>query len=96
MVPRPRPSQNPVIADEAPTVPELTNYDYELLICYLRLLDAEKDGADWREVARIALKADPERDYERAKHCYDSHLLRAHWMTEQSYRHLLREADDEW
>ncbi|MDE2185104.1 MAG: DUF2285 domain-containing protein [Alphaproteobacteria bacterium] len=96
MVPRPKPSLDPRIADEAPTVPELTNYDYELLICYLRLLDAEADGADWRDVVRLVLKADPDRDYIRARRRYETHLARARWMTEHGYRHLLTEADDEW
>ena len=96
MVPRPRPSQDPEIAERAPDVPHLTDYDYRLLICYLRLLDAEGDGADWRDVARLVLKADPVRDPVRAKARYDSHLARAHWMTEQGYRQLLLEADEDW
>ena len=96
MVPRPKPSLDPRIADEAPTVPELTNYDYELLICYLRLLDAEADRADWRDVVRLVLKADPDRDYIRARRRYETHLARARWMTEHGYRHLLTEADDAW
>jgi hypothetical protein len=96
MVQRPQPSIDPKIADEAPTAPELTDYDYELLICYLRLLDTEAEGADWREVAHVVLKADPDREYTRAKRMYDTHLARAHWMMDQGYRHLLAEADDEW
>lgn len=96
MVRRPRPCQNPEIAASAPDVPYLTDYDYTLFICYLRLLDAEKEGADWRDVARIVLNADPEGNLAHAKHCYDTHLARAHWMTEHGYCHLLREADDEW
>ncbi|MDE2111798.1 MAG: DUF2285 domain-containing protein [Alphaproteobacteria bacterium] len=96
MVPRPRPCKDPEIANSAPDVSCLTDYDYRLLVTYLRLLDAEREGADWHEVARIVLKTDPDRDYRRAKRCYDSHLARAHWMTEHGYRHLLREADDEW
>lgn len=96
MAPRPRPCKDPEIAASAPDVPYLTDYDYRLLVTYLRLLDAETEGADWHEVVRIVLKADPDRDYLRAKNCYDSHLTRAHWMTEQGYRHLLQEADDEW
>ncbi len=95
MVRRPRPSLDPKIAEEAPTAPALTNYDFELLICYMRLLDAEADGADWREVARIVLKIDPDREYARAKRMYETHLARARWMTTHGYRYLLTEADDE-
>jgi hypothetical protein len=29
----------------------LTGYDQEHLVTYLRLLDADAEGADWREVA---------------------------------------------
>ena len=63
--------------------------------CYLRLLDAEAQGADWREIARVVLKTDPQREYVRAKRRYETHLVRARWMTEQGYRHLLQEADDD-
>ncbi len=55
----------------------LTDYDYTMLICYMRLLDAEQAGADWREIARSMLKADPDKDYARARQRYDSHLARA-------------------
>jgi hypothetical protein len=55
MVMRPRPEADPDIAPEAPTSPKLTDYDYKLLSCYLRMLDAEKEGADWREVLKSCL-----------------------------------------
>ena len=90
MVKRPNPSVDPVIADEAPVVQELTDYDHRLFICYMRLLDAEADGADWREVARVVLHIDPEREPDRAKRAWESHLARARWMTEAGYKHLLR------
>jgi len=88
MLTRPNPNPDPVIADEAPTGPTLTDYDYSMLICYLRLLDTESEGADWREVAQIVLKVDPDRHYVSAKKIYDSHIARAHWMAEQGYRQL--------
>ncbi|EJW09320.1 hypothetical protein A33M_1635 [Rhodovulum sp. PH10] len=56
---------------------------------YLRLLDAEADGADWREVARIVLDIDPEKEPDRARRAWETHLRRAEWMTEHGYRHLL-------
>ena len=34
---------------------------------YLRLLDADADGADWREVAEIVLRLDVEKDPERSR-----------------------------
>jgi hypothetical protein len=35
-----------------PPDPVLTVYDEEHLLTYLRLLDANAEGADWREVAQ--------------------------------------------
>jgi hypothetical protein len=60
------------------------------LMTYLRLLDADADGADWREVAKIVLNLDVEKDPERARQVRESHLAQAKWMTTNGYRHLLR------
>lgn len=84
------PPIDPDVADLAPSDPALTPYDEEHLVTYLRLLDADAEGADWKEVARIVLHIDPDRDTARARNAFDSHLTRAKWMTEQGYRHLLR------
>jgi hypothetical protein len=67
----------------------LTAYDERHPITYLHLLDADATGADWREVARIVLRIDPEREPERARCAWENHLARDRWMTEHSYRHLL-------
>ena len=50
------------IANSAPDEPFLTGYDMSHLMTYLRLLDADAEGADWREVARIVLNLDAEND----------------------------------
>jgi hypothetical protein len=68
------------VADLTPNDPALTGYDEEHLVTYLRMLDAE--GADWREVSRIALHIDAEREPDRARRAFDSHVARAKWMTE--------------
>ena len=60
------------------------------MITYMRVLDADQQGADWRAVSRIVLHIDPDRDADRARRAFESHLSRAKWMTEQDYRHLLR------
>ena len=39
-------------ADRAPEVSQLTAYDESHLTVYLRLLDADEGGADWREAAQ--------------------------------------------
>ena len=81
---------DPDVAEMAPSATTLTAYDQEHLVTYLRLLDADADGADWREVARIVLHIDPDSEPDRARHAFDSHLSRAKWMTAHGYRHLLR------
>ena len=45
--------------DEAPAADTLTPYDEARLRLYLRLLDAEAESANWREVVRIVLSRDP-------------------------------------
>ena len=66
-----------------------TDYDHEHLVTYLRLLDADTEGADWAEVARIVLHIDPKQEPERARRAWESHLTRAKWMMEHGYRDLL-------
>src|SRR5215831_17625144 len=71
------PPLNPDVADFAPSVPELTPYDHDHAITYMRMLDADAEGADWREVAQIVLHIDSEREPGRAKLAFESHLARA-------------------
>jgi hypothetical protein len=85
-----KPPLDPDVADRAPDDKALTTYDEQHIITYLRLLDADAAGADWREVARIVLHIDPGQDQNRARHAFESHLARDKWMTEHGYRHLLR------
>jgi hypothetical protein len=80
----------PDVADVAPADPVLTPYDEQHLVTYLRLLDADAEGADWEEVVRVVLHIDPNREPVRARNAFESHLARAKWMTEHGYRHLLR------
>ena len=47
-----KPAPDPHVADLAPDADVLTGYDQQHLVTYLRLLDAEAQGADWTEVAR--------------------------------------------
>jgi hypothetical protein len=52
------PPLDPDVADLAPAEPALTPYDQEHAITYLRMLDADAEGGDWREVSRIVLHID--------------------------------------
>jgi hypothetical protein len=85
-----KPPLNPDVADAAPADSVLTVYDEEHIFTYLRMLDADAEGADWREVAQLVLHIDPELELDRARRAFDTHLTRAKWMTEHGYRHLLR------
>ena len=84
------PPLDPDVADAAPSNSVLTVYDEQHIVTYLRLLDADAEGADWRDVARIVLHLDPEREFDRARRAFESHLARAKWMTEHGYGQLLR------
>jgi T6SS, Transcription factor, DNA binding domain len=86
----PQPPFDPPVADTAPDAETLTRYDEEHLVTYLRLLDAEADGADWTEATRLVLHIDASREPARARRAWESHLARAKWMTEHGYQHLLR------
>ena len=66
-----------------------TDYDWAHRVCYLRLLDADAAGADWREVVRTVMHLDPEADAEGAKAAWQSHLERAKWMTTHGFRDYL-------
>jgi hypothetical protein len=80
---------DPPVSDQAPDGDTPTDYDHKHLVTYLRLLDADAEGADWAEVARIVLHIDPKQQQERARRAWESHLARAKWMMEHGYRDLL-------
>jgi len=75
------PPLDPAVADLAPSDPALTAYDEQHAVTYMRLLNADAEGADWREVARIVLHIDPERELDRARQAFESHLARAKWVS---------------
>ncbi|MCK1410410.1 DUF2285 domain-containing protein [Bradyrhizobium sp. 76] len=81
---------DPKIADSAPNASQLTSYDEQHAVTYMRLLDAEADNADWREVVRIVLGIDPTLDPDRARRTFESHLARAKWAARHGFRHLLQ------
>jgi hypothetical protein len=74
--------------DEPPQLDRISAYDEAHLVSYIRLLDAEAEGADWREAVAIIFGLDPDKEPERAKRVHDSHLARAHWMRREGYQHL--------
>jgi len=89
---RAKPELDPDVDDLAPTGPEITIYDEVHFITFLRLLDAETDGADWTEVARIVLHRDSAIEEACTRTRWESHLARAQWMTKIGYRKILEQA----
>ena len=92
---KPRPPLDPDCADEAPHAEALTPYDTQHFVAYVRLLDAEEDGGDRTQVARVVLHIDPAREPIRARRAWDTHLARAKWITQHDYRQLLVAHNDE-
>ena len=80
--------------DIAPVGDELTEYDRAHVKLYMRLLDADADGAEWTEAVNILFGIDPALEPVRARQVHDSHLARARWMTQSGYRQLLRHPTD--
>ena len=80
--------------DIAPVGDELTEYDRAHVKLYMRLLDADADGAEWTEAVNILFGIDPALEPVRARQVHDSHLARARWMTQSGYRQLLRQPTD--
>lgn len=79
----------PAFKESPPLTDRVNAYDEAHLATYLRLLDADEEGADWREVVKIVFGLDVASDPARARRIHDSHLARARWMTENGYCHLL-------
>ncbi len=75
--------------DQPPGGAALTAYDQAHLKLYLRLLDAEAEGADWKEVVEALFGICAQIEPERAARVHTAHLSRAKWMTECGYGELL-------
>lgn len=78
--------------DQPPNGSEVTEYDRAHLSLYLRLLDADADGADWHEVAQVLFGIDAAADPARARQVHDAHLARAKWLAQSGHRQLLHRA----
>lgn len=80
--------------DSPPSAERVTDYDLQHRITYLRLLDADAEGASWEEAASVIFGFNLDDDYERARRVHHAHLERARWMTQVGYRDLLDQPDD--
>lgn len=84
------PGRSPTPHAVPATSDTLTPYDRRHFVTYLKLLDADAMGANWKETARTVLSLDPDADPDAARRSYDAHLTRARWMTQAGYRQLLK------
>ena len=75
--------------DDPPRDENVTGYDQQHVGLYLRLLDAEADRANWRDVAKVIFGIDPSGDYARARRVYDNHLARARLLAASGHKDLL-------
>ena len=73
------------IVERAPDGPVLTDYDRVHTLTYARLLDAERDGYDWTDVAVEVLDLNVAADPVDARCCWQSHLDRAHWFVDGGF-----------
>ena len=81
---------DPPIADKVPWSETLTEYDRQHFVVYLRLLDADEEGASHVEMARMILGMEPNEQPERALAAVESHLERARWVAEHGFLDLLK------
>jgi len=71
--------------DAAPSGAEITDYDHEHIMLYYCLLDRKERRRDWRETVQAFFGIDVDREPERARRVYDSHLARATTLSELPY-----------
>ncbi|HET6606191.1 MAG TPA: DUF2285 domain-containing protein [Rhodopila sp.] len=81
------------VAELAACPDDITLYDQQHFLTYARLIDAELDGADWREMARHILLLDPDLEPERARRCAESHLERAKWIETTGLRKIVEQME---
>lgn len=63
--------------DAAPSGDEITDYDREHTMLYICLLDRKERQRDWRETVQAFFGIDFDREPDRARRVYDSHIARA-------------------
>ncbi|MDZ4841634.1 MAG: DUF2285 domain-containing protein [Hyphomicrobium aestuarii] len=73
-----------------PDAATLTDVDRLYATLYLRLLDADAAGVEWKTASRQILHLDPTDNDDHAKRVFDRFLARAKWMTQVGYALLLK------
>lgn len=78
--------------DQPPNGSEVTEYDRAHLTLYLRLLDADAEGADWHEVVKVLFGIEAEEAPDHARKVHGTHLARAKWLAQSGHGQLLHGA----
>lgn len=81
---------NTLPVEVPPDAATLTDVDRLYATLYIRLLDADAVGVDWKTASRQILNLDPTDNDEHAKSVFDRFLARAKWMTQVGYALLLK------
>lgn len=68
-----------MLRNEAPSG-QISDYDLQHLTIYAELLDADANGVDWVEGVRSVLSLNRHTPPALARHCWESHLVRARWI----------------
>lgn len=79
------------LSNKAPRSDSITAYDRAHISTYLRLFDADRDGATWDNAARLIFGVAAETDPTRLHHQHRSHLARAKWLVETGYLRLTQD-----
>jgi hypothetical protein len=66
-----------------------SDYDFQNVMIYIRLLDAESGGADIGEMARTIFLGGRTSNFRFAKLAAQAHLGRAHWLLEKKFFPLI-------
>lgn len=72
-----------------PSGDQLTAFDRDHLVVYLRVLDAVADGIDWTVIAREVIGVHSLQDEAAAKRVFEAYRARAQWMARVGYRLLV-------
>ena len=78
------------LSKKAPVSESLTAYDRAHISTYLRLFDADRDGAPWQEAAPVIFGDAAEADPTRLRDQHTSHLARAKWLVDAGYLRLAK------
>ena len=72
-----------------PQTEELSDYDMQNMTMYSLLLEAESEGGNEMEMARVFFGINPLKQPVRAERVVKSHLRRAHWLLNNGFAYFL-------